>query len=201
MHPIWEQRKHRYHTVVEPQDALFILEREFALPPALLWEYLTKPKYRSILFGADKQELAEIKQGRVGDGSVYVCSHGKNMIQQSVVDWHPFEQYTIRQGLPGGGFLSTTICLKEAANGTTASVLAGKTEEGPSMIRGLLNIVGRKIGTSTFEEGFDALSKIIEAETADNNLIHSTAVEIPIDQIEDALTESLSQVESPASAA
>ena len=137
----------------------------------------------------------------MGDGSVYVCSHGKNMIQQSVVDWHPFEQYTIRQRLPGGGFGLTTICLKEAANGTTASVLAGKTEEGPSMIRGLVNIVGRKIGTSTFEEGFDALSKIIEAETADSNLLHSTAVEIPIDQIEDALTESLSQVESPASAA
>jgi len=201
MHPIWEHRKHRFHTVVEPQDALFILEREFALPPALLWEYLTKPKYRSILFGADKQELAELKQGRVGDGSVYVCSHGKNMIQQSIVDWHPFEQYTIKQGLPGGGFALTTICLKEAANGTTASVLAGRTEEGPSMIRGLLNIVGRKMGTSTMEEGFDALSKIIEAETADSNLLHSTTVEIPIDQIEKALSESLSQVESPASAA
>ena len=201
MHPIWEHRKHRYHTVVELQDANFIFEREFALPPALLWEYLTKPKYRSVLFGADKQELQDVKQGRMGDGSVYVCAHGKNLFQQSIVDWHPFEQYTIKQGLPGGGFALTTICLKEAANGTTASVLAGRTEEGPSMIRGLLNIVGRKMGTSTMEEGFDALSKIIEAETADSNLLHSTTVEIPIDQIEKALSESLSQIESPASAA
>ena len=201
MHPIWENRRHRFHTVVKPEDSVYTIERDFPLAPPLLWEYLTKPEYRTIIFGADSQRLEDLKQGRISDGSVYVCAHGKNITLQSIVDWHPFEQYTIKQGVPGGGFALTTICLKEAANGTTASVLAGKTEEGPSMIRGLLNIVGRKIGTSTMEEGFDALSKIIEAETADSNLLHSTAVEIPIDQIEKALSESLSQVESPASAA
>jgi hypothetical protein len=49
MHPVWETRKHRLHTVVEPEEAVYSLEQEFPLTPALLWEYLTKPEYRTIL--------------------------------------------------------------------------------------------------------------------------------------------------------
>jgi len=193
MHPIWEQRKHRFHTVVEPQDANYILERQFALPPALLWEYLTKPKYRSILYGADKQEIQDLQQGRVGDGSVYVCSHGKNVVRQSIVDWHPFEQYTIKQGLPGGGFSLVTICLTGNENGTTATVLNGKTKQGPSMIRGLLNFAGRKMFLSTMEDGLDALSEIIKDETADSSFPQRTSIKVPVEQIENALTESLAE--------
>jgi len=36
MHPIWETMKHRYHTVVEPEEAVYVLTEEYPLPPALL---------------------------------------------------------------------------------------------------------------------------------------------------------------------
>jgi hypothetical protein len=91
--------------------------------------------------------------------------------------------------------------LTEKHNGTSVSLLAGNTEGGPSIIRGLVNFFGGKIVSSTLNEGLDALSKIIETETADSNLLHGTVVDISMDQIENALSESLSQVESPASAA
>jgi hypothetical protein len=194
MHPIWEDMKHRYHTVVEPDEALFILKRKFRQPPLVVWEYLTNPKYRAILYGSDKQELKDLKQGRVNNGSVYVCSHGKNQVQQTIVDWHPFEQYTIRNSVPGGGVTLTTICLKEERDGTSVSMLAGKVEEGPALFRGLLNRVGSKMFMSTAEEGFDAFGALIEAETAESSQLVGETIEISADQIEAALTKSLAEV-------
>lgn len=121
MHNIWVHRKHRFQTVVESQDAVLALDKEFSLLPTILREYLTKPEYRAVLFGADSQRIEELKQGRIAHGSVYVCSHGKNVIQHSIVDWHPLEQYTIKSAIPGGGFSLTTTRLKSKENGTTAT--------------------------------------------------------------------------------
>jgi len=194
MHPIWENMKHGYHTVVSPEGAVFVLERKFNQPALVMWEYLTNPKYRSILYGSDQQELKELKQGRVNNGSVYVCSHGKNQVQQTIVDWHPFEQYTIKNRVPGGGFVLTTICLKQEQDGTTVSLLMGKVAEGPSLLRGLLNRVGGKIILSTAEDGLEAFSELIDAETTESGLMEGETTEIAADQIEQALSQSLAQV-------
>ncbi len=194
MHPIWEDMKHRYHTIVEPDKAIFILERKFRQPPLVVWEYLTNPKYRAILYGSDMQELKDLKHGRVNNGSIYICSHGKNQTAQTIVDWHPFEQYTIKNSMPGGGVTLTTISLKEERDGTSVSMLAGKVEEGPALFRGLLNRVGGKMFMSAAEEGFDALGALIEAETAESSQLAGETIEIPADQIEAALTKSLAEV-------
>ena len=193
MHPIWEHRKHRYHTVVEPQEANITYEKEFSLPPALLWEYLTKPEYRTVIFGADNQRIEDLKQGRIADGSVYICAHGNNVIQQSIVDWHPFEQYTIKSTVPGGGFALTTTRLTPKENGTTATIICGKTQEGPSPIRGLLNFAGRKFISPAIRDGLDALSEIIDDEITIGKVSQQPAVKVPADQIENALSESLTQ--------
>jgi hypothetical protein len=193
MHPIWEHRKHRYHTVVEPQDAIYSFEKEFSLPTALLWEYLTKPEYRTVIFGADNQRIEDLKQGRIADGSVYVCAHGKNTIQQSIVDWHPFEQYTIKSATPGGGFSLMTTRLTPQENSTTATILFGKSQEGPSLIRGLLNFAGRKFFGPTMRDGLNALSEVIEDEITNGKVSQQSAGTLTADQIENALSESLAQ--------
>jgi uncharacterized protein YndB with AHSA1/START domain len=193
MHPVWEQRKHRFHVVVEPEDAVFTIEKEFALSPALLWDYLTKPEYRSVLFGADSQRIEELKQGRVADGSVYVCAHGKNTVQHSIVDWHPFEQYTIKSSIPGGGNALTTTRLTASEQGTTATILGGKAQEGPSLIRGVLNFAGKKLIGPQIQDGFNALSEVIENEIADGKVSQQPTVEVSKDLIENALSESLAQ--------
>lgn len=194
MHPIWEQRKHRYHRVITPETASYIIERQFALSPTQMWEYLTLPKYRSILYGSDKQEIKDLQQGRVQDGSVYVCSHGQNTILQTIVDWHPFEQYTITNSVPGGGTSLTTIQLREERDGTRVSLLVGKTEGGPKWLRGLLDIVGRMLFQSSAEEGFDVLAKIIARENTVYDQFQSRDIEIPEEQLEKAVVDSLAEI-------
>ena len=193
MHPIWENRKHRYHTVVELQDAQFSLEEDFPLPPAILWEYLTKPEYRAMLLGSDSQRVEDLKQGLIADGSVYICAHGKNNIQQSIVDWHPFEQYTVKNTVPGGGFAMTTILLTPRENNTTATILFGKTQEGPSLFRGLLNIFGQKLVGPTIRDGLHALKVLVENDITQGKVAQQPAIQVSADQIESALAESLAQ--------
>jgi hypothetical protein len=193
MHAVWENKKHRFHTVVEPQDAAYTFEKDFSLPPAVLWEYLTNPKYRSIIFGADSQHLEDLKQGRVADGSVYVCAHGKNTLLQSIVDWHPFEQYTIKSTTPGGGYSLMTTCLTPQKNGTTVTVLSGKIEGGASFLRGVLNLATRKYFGPSVVEGLNALGELIEDEINQGRVSQVDSFQIPADQIEKALAESLAQ--------
>ena len=193
MHTIWENKKHRFHTVVEPQDAVYTYEKDFTLSPAILWEYLTNPKYRSIIFGADNQHLEDLKQGRVADGSVYVCAQGKNVLRQSIIDWHPFEQYTIKSTTPGGGYSLMTTHLTPQKNGTTVTMLSGKIEGGASILRGFLNIATRKYFGPSVVEGLNALGELIEDEINQGRVSQADSNLIPADQIENALAESLAQ--------
>ena len=193
MHPIWEDMKHRFHTVVTNEEAIFILERKFKQPALVVWEYLTNPKYRAILYGSDKQELKELKRGRIKQGSVYVCAHGKNQIQQTIVDWHPFEQYTIRNRVPGGGYSMVTTRLKEEQGVTTVSLLAGRVQEGSLIFRSFMNRVGSKRFRATAEEGFDALTELIEEQNAESQYPTSQIGEISSDRIEEELIKSLAE--------
>jgi uncharacterized protein YndB with AHSA1/START domain len=193
MHPIWENRRHRFHTVVKPEDSVYTIERDFPLAPPLLWEYLTKPEYRTIIFGADSQRLEDLKQGRISDGSVYVCAHGKNITLQSIVDWHPFEQYTVKSSTPGGGDSLVTTLLTPQENGTTVTVLSGKTQAGAAIMRGPVNIVIRRIIGPTLKKHLQAFGELIENEIAEGRVTQLPPVQINADQIEFALAESLAE--------
>jgi uncharacterized protein YndB with AHSA1/START domain len=193
MHPIWENRRHRFHTVVKPEDSVYTIERDFPLAPPLLWEYLTKPEYRTIIFGADSQRLEDLKQGRISDGSVYVCAHGKNITLQSIVDWHPFEQYTVKSSTPGGGDSLVTTLLTPQENGTTVTVLSGKTQAGSAIMRGPVNIVIRRIIGPTLKKHLQAFGELIENEIAEGRVTQLPPVQINADQIEFALAESLAE--------
>jgi hypothetical protein len=194
MHPIWETRKHRFHTVVKPDEADFSLDQEFPLPPAILWEYLTKPQYRSIIFGADSQRIEDFKQGRIGDGSVYICAHGKNLSMHSIVDWHPFEQYTIQSTTPGGYLYLMTIRLTPHENSTTATVLFGELQDAPRIIKIALGFIAGRSLVPALGGGLEALNERIEADISQGKIAQHSAIEVPVDQIESALADSLAQI-------
>jgi hypothetical protein len=193
MHPIWEIRKHRYHTVVKPEDAEYKLDQDFPLPPAILWEYLTEPQFRSILFAADSQKLEDLKGGRISDGSVYICAHGNNLSTHTIVDWHPFEQYTIQSTAPGGYTSLMTILLAGHENHTTASILLGELQDTPRIVKKMLGIFAQRSLIPTLRAGLETLGERVEADINQGKVAQPPAIEVPIEQIETALADSLAQ--------
>jgi hypothetical protein len=193
MHPVWETRKHRYHTVVKPEEAFDTIEQDFPLPPALLWEYLTKPQFRSILFGADSQRIEDLKQGRIADGSVYVCAHGNNLTTHSIVDWHPFEQYTIQSPTPGGYLSMMTILLTPHEKHTTAAVLLGELQGASRIVQKMMGIFAKRSLIPSLRDGLQALGERVDSDINQGKVAKQPAIDIPVDQIESALADSLAQ--------
>jgi len=102
MHQVWERLKDRVRIEVRPEEALLIREYVFPIPASILWEYMTKPEYRAILLGVPNVELRNQVQGRTAVDSVYLCYHGKMESQQCILDWQPYEGYTINSTTPLG---------------------------------------------------------------------------------------------------
>jgi hypothetical protein len=94
LQPVWDRERDSQRTAVDPAEALFTIEEDFPIGPALLWDYLTKPEYRAILNNADAMGLEQTSSGRTGMGSVYICAHGEQSIEHAVIDWRPFDYYT-----------------------------------------------------------------------------------------------------------
>ena len=135
MHQVWERLKDRVRIEVRPEEALLIRVYMFPVPPSILWEYLTKPEYRAIMLGASKVELRNQTQGRTTVDSVYYCYHGNMETPQLILDWRPFEQYTINGTTPLGTNFNTTFKLEPTHDGTRLINLWGRHAERGSCVR------------------------------------------------------------------
>ena len=125
--PVWSRESVRQRVFVEPNDALFVLEGELPIPPALAWDYATKPEFRKIFFEADTMELQDLNGGRAGAGSVYYCAHGEEVFTHPILDWKPFEYYTVQaNAILFGQKLHITTRLIPTENGTKVIGLSGK---------------------------------------------------------------------------
>ncbi len=125
--PVWKKESVRQRVFVEPQDALFILEGELPISPALAWDYATKPEFRSMFFNADTMELEDLEGGRAGAGSAYYCAHGKEVFTHPILDWKPFQYYTVEVNALFGRKVHITTGLVPTENGTRVIGLSGKT--------------------------------------------------------------------------
>jgi hypothetical protein len=117
MHKVWERRGQEIRVRVEKEHLAASLETEFPYPATLVWQYITEPRFRNLMYGSDFQELKDLSAGRAGAGSAYVCAHGERSSLQTIVDWEPFDQYTTSEPLMGGQIL-TTLQLEPTETGT-----------------------------------------------------------------------------------
>src|SRR5262249_20820927 len=62
--------------------------------PVIVWEWLNDTQKRLQWEGKEIRPLIR-PGGRTGAGAQNHCVHGKNVSVETVLDWHPFESYTI----------------------------------------------------------------------------------------------------------
>ena len=191
MHPVWERERGRLRTVVEPEDAAIIVEDEFALERTFMWDYLTKPEYRAILTGAISNNVKDRTNGRIGTGAVYQCAHGKSVSLQTIVDWQPFEQYTIDLSISSGvsGLYTTRLTPNE--KGTKVTMLVSKCKGGSPILRIFFDVVGRLTLPRSIKKGIIALKAQIDKDISEGTVVRPIPIEIPTEEIQKAAAESL----------
>jgi uncharacterized protein YndB with AHSA1/START domain len=100
MHPVFEARKADEIITYLPEEVMTTIATETALPPEIVWDYLNQSDARDLLMGADRHEVRERTEGRVGPGTTYLCFHGKQVMPQVVLEWRPFERVVFLQRAP-----------------------------------------------------------------------------------------------------
>lgn len=158
MHPVWAHRADAVRITIPDKDVLVSESIWIPAPPAVVWDYLIRPEYRARFLDVDRQEVEVRNDGRVGEGSVYRCYHGKGKATtQTVLDWHPLQQMATEDTTP---IPRTTVVIlfaleptmDEGRPGTTLTVTSRRAR-GPWPARTLCNIGGRWVLRTSFRNG------------------------------------------------
>lgn len=192
MHLLWENERSRLRVRVPEADAVLTMEKIFPVPKGLMWDYLTKPEYKAILQGSDSVRVDNHKEGRIGDGAVYYCAHGKNISAMPIVDWQPPEEYTTSfKPLPGTYGL-TTVQLFEEGEQTRVRVLASKLHGGPLILQKVGNVIMKMLLKRDLPPNLENLHKKISEELEQGLVVQPLTFTISPLEIKKSIAKSLS---------
>jgi hypothetical protein len=163
LRPVWEREQVRRRIFVRPEDAWLRFEAELPFPPALIWEYLTKPALEAGFLGYDFAERVDDLGGRVREEAQFHCAHGDLHVDNRVLDWKPFEYYTLQQSVRNSTEYLQTRRLVPAGAGSRLCVYASKPAEAVSEEL-------RKYIQAEYDRGFGNLEAFIKQDIANGKV-------------------------------
>ena len=188
---VWQRESSRRRVSVDSEKAVFAIEVEVPAEPPLVWDYFTKPEYRKILFEVDSMAINELTAGRVDERAVYVCAHGDFDVPQPVLDWRPFDYYTIETLIPGNATAMVTTRFASTETGTRVIMLCGGLQ-GSIMARGRAKLMLGKFRADS-QERLEVLRNIIVKELESGVTVRTRNSSIPANLVREAAQASLAQ--------
>jgi len=125
MRNVWENRGHELRISAWRKNLYAQLEFDLPYPLTLVWQYITDPRTRYIVFDSVSQEFKKLPDGRLTHGAMYLCSHGDHTILQTMLDWEPFDQYTTVEDFMGTQLLWTLRVIPSEGAGTRLQISLG----------------------------------------------------------------------------
>jgi hypothetical protein len=80
---------------ISPQEADVTITRTISAPPIVIWEWMNDIQKRLRWEIYDDIRPLLRPGGRMGAGAQNHCAHGKNLVVETILDWKPFEYYTV----------------------------------------------------------------------------------------------------------
>jgi len=156
LRPVWEKYQAKRRVFVDRNEAWVKREVDLPYPAALIWEFLTKPSLEAGFLGYDYAERIDNLGGRVQENSSLHCAHGDLHVYSKILDWKPFEYYTLKQSVMGLTYTATRRLIP-LENATRVAVYLSKPEEGSSQeVHELLQ--------GAMDDGYSGLQPFIEQE-------------------------------------
>jgi uncharacterized protein YndB with AHSA1/START domain len=121
LHRRWAEEQDKRRVRITPEDA--VMDMTFSIPASrpVTWSYLTDPSLRPTWQAGTIRVEETPANGRRGAGTSNHCVHGKNATLEEILDWRPFDYYTVESRPPIVGLGATvyTVELEDADDGTT----------------------------------------------------------------------------------
>jgi uncharacterized protein YndB with AHSA1/START domain len=97
------------------EEAHVTIPYDFLAPPPVVWDWLNDPQKRKLWIEGSGWEAKERPKGRTGPGARNHCTSAQ--VVEEILDWRPFEYYTVRYS-KGSFNMMITGELEPAAGGT-----------------------------------------------------------------------------------
>ena len=116
----WQKENEQTRVEVTREDAYAILVFDIAAPRQAVWEYFTVPGQWQKWWPTDGI-IEHSDNRRRGVGTKNHCMHGKDAIIEELLDWRPFDYFTVSTLLPmpGAPKIVMTRAMRDRPNGTT----------------------------------------------------------------------------------
>lgn len=141
---------------VDPGDAWIHFELEIPFPPSLVWDYITTPALEGPVLGLDYVKRVDEQGGRTHPGARFHCAHKSGDFFNEVVDWKPFQYFTVQQDVAGLHYYRTIRLDYDGAVTTFRFYVSRPDREAPPGFREFLESAAR--------EGYERLPAFLQQE-------------------------------------
>lgn len=100
LHERWTEERERRRVKVSREEAVDVATYLVPAPRPITWAYLTEPGLRATWTPRVQRVDETTPDGRRGSGTRNHCVHGKSASLEEILDWRPFDYYTIDNALP-----------------------------------------------------------------------------------------------------
>jgi hypothetical protein len=151
------------------EDADAIVERDFPIPPSLLWEWMNDPIQRTRWSHDTDWKIGLRPMGRIGKGATNHCASSN--VMEKILDYRPFDYYT--STMSRGLFkMMLTSEFKEIPSGTRLSWHVKIVSFLPKIISKYLCRLMLEKGIK-INQSFDMLTQLIQRDKLDREVLVS----------------------------
>jgi uncharacterized protein YndB with AHSA1/START domain len=122
----WRRERELRRVRVSERDTALLIERDISASAALVWEWMTDPKRRPQFVPGVLRVDEIVSDGRRGVGTTNHCMHGDGVTLEEILDWRPFDYFSLRTTLPNGLSAITMEELVETEGSTHVIVRVAK---------------------------------------------------------------------------
>ncbi len=122
----WQRERELRRVRVSEKETALLIEADIPAPQQVVWEWVTDPARRPQFVPGVLRVEEMASAGRRGVGTTNHCMHGEGVTLEEVLDWRPFDYFTLQTTLPNGLSAVTMEELVEVADGTHVVVRVAK---------------------------------------------------------------------------
>lgn len=175
LHERWAEERERRRVKVSRDEAADVMSYELPAPRPMTWRYLTEPVLRAGWEPGVLRVDEATPDGRRGAGTRNHCVHGKSVVLEEVLDWRPFDYYTVETKLPMPFLrpIRITYELEDAGGGGTR--VTEYVRPSPGFAQRLAFAIMTRVMAGAMKHAQDALRSVLSAASDDAEASSSSA--------------------------
>jgi len=149
---------------VGPDEADFVFTHDFPAPPPVVWEWLNEPEKRMRWQRGRTWRVGLRPGGRTGPGARNHCAHSAGQLLETILDWRPFDYFTIETA-QSPLVLTATLRLEPLPAGGGTRVQTCFRAQRPRLGPFTRPLIKMAVEAMRLPKAYGALARLIAAET------------------------------------